>query len=93
MDVQPLASESPHARRRLSRAERAAQLRAQAAHLDQLAKAEDRKRDTRRKILIGGVVLAALLEEPESPLATGVRALLHARVTREPDRQALADVL
>lgn len=78
-------------RRVMSRAERAAQFRARAAELEALDKQERRKLDTRRKVIIGGMILAALDDDPE--LADRVRALLRNRVTRENDRKAIADLL
>ena len=59
--------------------------------LEARAKKEDRKRDTRRKIVVGAAVLAALDRQPA--LAVQVRAVLTASVTRPNDRAVIADLL
>ena len=59
--------------------------------LEAKAKNEDRKRDTRRKIVVGGAVLAAM--EKDGVLAMRVRELLARSVTRPHDREVLADLL
>ncbi|WP_156964695.1 hypothetical protein [Methylocapsa aurea] len=59
--------------------------------LEQKAKAETRKRDTRRKIIVGGAVLAQMGKD--SVLASMVRKLLAASVGRPMDREAIADLL
>ncbi len=65
-----------------------------AARLNKLqarAKTDDRKRDTRRKIVVGAAVLAAM--EKDSVLATKIRELLLRVVTRENDRAVVAELL
>ena len=59
--------------------------------LEAKAKTVDRKRDTRRKIIIGGAVLAAV--ERDRAIASTVRHFLAANVTRAKDREAIADLL
>jgi len=59
--------------------------------LEARAKQEDRKRDTRRKIVVGAAVLAALDKDPE--LDRAVRRLLAVYVLRENDRDVIADLL
>ena len=67
------------------------QLAIRLAKLEAVEKAKDRKLDTRRKIIVGGAVLAAMDED--AALATQIRALLAAAVEREADRDAVADLL
>ena len=50
-----------------------------------------RKADTRRKIVIGGTVLAAI--EEDADLRGRVLALLREKVTRPLDREAVAELL
>lgn len=67
------------------------QLENRIAAAERQAKAAARKRDTRRKIIIGGAVLAAIADSPG--LAEMVKTLLAQRVTRATDRAAVADLL
>lgn len=67
------------------------QLAVKLTSLEAKARQEDRKRDTRRKIVVGAAVLAALDKEPG--LAVLVRKVLAAGVTRENDRGVVADLL
>jgi hypothetical protein len=55
------------------------------------ARQEDRKRDTRRKILVGGAILAAI--DSDTGLADMVRLVLDMSATRPADREMLADLL
>ena len=55
------------------------------------AKKEQRKRDTRRKIIVGGVVLLAI--EKDTVLAERVKALLVQSVGRPIDKAVIADLL
>ena len=59
--------------------------------LSQQAKTQERKRDTRRKIIIGGAVLAHLGKDPA--FAASIRSLLGASVGRMHDREVIADLL
>ena len=59
--------------------------------LEAKAKNVDRKRETRRKIVIGGAVLVAIEKDPA--LAAQIRALLAQNVGRSIDREAIADLL
>lgn len=59
--------------------------------LSQQAKTQERKRDTRRKIIIGGAVLAHLDKDPA--FANSIRSLLGASVGRINDREMIADLL
>jgi len=59
--------------------------------LQAMAKTDERKRDTRRKIVVGAAVLAAM--EKDSVLALKVRELLLRVVTRENDRAVVAELL
>lgn len=77
---------------RLSRLQqRKAEIERQIAAAESEAKAAARKLDTRRKIIIGGAVLAALADSPG--LAAMVKTVLAQRVTRAADRAAVADLL
>jgi hypothetical protein len=70
---------------------RQTELAAQLNALTAKAKVEDRKRDTRRKIVIGGAILAAI--ETDTTLADTLRRVLAANVTREMDREVVSDFL
>ena len=77
---------------RLSRLQqRRAALDRQIAAAESEAKAAARKQDTRRKIVVGGAILAALADSPG--LAAMVQTVLAQRVTRALDRAAVADLL
>jgi hypothetical protein len=82
-------SHPEHVRTRIgSLDERVARLRAEKSRLLARANQTERKRDTRRKILIGGAVLAAVEHEgvPILKSATELRRWMDARLTREHDR-------
>ena len=77
---------------RIAAAERRkAELAARLAALKGKAKAVDRKRDTRRKIVVGAVVLVEMQRDPK--FAAYVRKMLGKAVTRPQDRDAIADLL
>jgi len=59
--------------------------------LETKAKSEDRKRATRRKIVVGGAVIVAM--EKDEAFAAKVRALLAQQVGRAIDRESIADLL
>ena len=67
------------------------ELAAQLSALTAKAKVEDRKRDTRRKIVIGGAILVAL--ETDTGLADTLRRILAVNVTRPIDREVVSDLL
>ena len=71
--------------------QRKAALDRQIAAAESEAKAAARKQDTRRKIVVGGAILAALADSPG--LAAMVQTVLAQRVTRTLDRAAVADLL
>ena len=68
--------------------ERLARLRSEKSRLLARANHAERKRDTRRKILIGGAVLAAIEHEGVPPIRSIVELLrwLDTRLTRPHDR-------
>jgi len=66
-------------------------LAARLTTLAAVAKREDRKRDTRRKIVVGGSVLLAMEKDPI--LAERVKAALATTVGRPIDREVVADLL
>jgi septal ring factor EnvC (AmiA/AmiB activator) len=70
---------------------RKAQLENRIAAAEQEAKAAARKLDARRKIVVGGAILAAIADSPG--LAEMVKTVLAQRVTRALDRAAVADLL
>ena len=70
---------------------RKAQLENRIAAAEQQAKVAARKLDARRKIVVGGAVLAAIADSPG--LAAMVKTVLAQRVTRALDRAAVADLL
>ncbi len=81
---------------RLTDAERAArqavkvdQERAKLAALQARVNAQERRRDTQRKIIIGGTVLAAMKEDHS--LAAQIAALVRRKVTRAQDQAVLVD--
>lgn len=57
--------------------------------LEAKAKAEERKRETRRKIIVGGVVLAAIKADPS--LAGTIKRLVRIGVTKDNDKDVLRD--
>ena len=59
--------------------------------LEQKSKSEARKRDTRRKIIVGGAIIAQM--EKDTGFAATVRQILAAAVGRQNDREAIADLL
>jgi hypothetical protein len=59
--------------------------------LEAKAKLDERKRDTRRKIVVGGAVLVAM--EKDHVLAERVRVALAQTVGREIDKAVVADLL
>lgn len=71
--------------------QRKAELERQIAEAERAARESNRKRDTRRKIIVGGAVLAAIESSPG--LLAMVKTVLAQRVTRAHDRAAVADLL
>ena len=71
--------------------QRKAALERDIANMKREARTAARKQDTRRKIVVGGAILAALADSPG--LAAMVKTVLAQRVTRAPDRAAVADLL
>jgi hypothetical protein len=59
--------------------------------LDQKAKDESRKRETRQKIIVGGAVLAEM--EKDDDFAASIRVLLARYVARPRDKETLGDIL
>ena len=59
--------------------------------LGQKAKADERKRDTRRKIIVGGAIIVQM--EKDAAFAAHVGKLLNASVGRQIDREAIADLI
>lgn len=80
---------SEQQKQKLSRSERAAQLRAKAQRLEALDRDQERKRDTRRKVVIGGAMIAEAKENAE--FAATVSEILKRRVARDLDVEVVAD--
>lgn len=59
--------------------------------LQSKAKTDERKRDTRRKIVVGAAVLAAM--ERDAELAASVRQVLTAAVGRAQDKELLSELM
>ena len=71
--------------------QRKARLEAQITRAEQTERQAERRRDTRRKILIGAAVLAELDSRPDwQAVLTGI---LDRRLTQGRDRALLADLL
>jgi hypothetical protein len=66
-------------------------LRSRIHALEQKAKDDQRKRETRRKIIVGGVVLAEMAKDDD--FAGSIATLLAHYVGRPHDRDAVADLL
>ena len=71
--------------------QRKAALERDIANMKREARTAARKQDTRRKIVVGGAILAAIADSPG--LAEMVKTVLAQRVTRTLDRAAVADLL
>ena len=67
------------------------QLKAQIAALEAQEKEAERKRDTRRKIIVGGAVLAHAALHPS--FGAELRAVLKTAVLRDSDRETIQDLL
>jgi hypothetical protein len=59
--------------------------------LEMAAKTAGRKLETRRKILVGGALLAQIEKEPH--FAVLIRPALQKNVTRDADREVIKDLL
>lgn len=68
-----------------------AQIEAKLAALEARQKSDERKRDTRRKIVVGAAVLAHA--ERDATFRDALKAALRAAVTRDIDKAAIADML
>ena len=67
------------------------QLKAKIAALEARQKTADRKKDARRKIVVGGAVLAHAALHPA--FADELKAILKVAVTRDSDRETIGDIL
>lgn len=74
-----------------ARRRRADELKAQIARLENRKKTEDRRRDVRRKIIVGAAVLAHA--EADASFRESLQAALRKSVTRESDLAAIADLV
>ncbi len=80
-------AEQTQERRRLSPLEKAAQLRAKAEQLEAQAAKQQRKDDARRKIILGGAVLAEARDNPV--FAKTLTEIVSKRVTKALDAKAV----
>lgn len=71
--------------------QRRQQIAAQLARLDAQAKTQERKKDARQKIIVGGAVLAHA--RLDAVFAATLADLLDKAVTREADRHTIAELL
>jgi hypothetical protein len=72
-------------------AERKKQIEAKLAGLAARERQEERKRDTRRKVVVGAAVLAHA--ERDAEFSAKLRAVLAMAVLRPADREAITDLL
>jgi hypothetical protein len=70
---------------------RQAQIQAQIAALKAKEKVAERKKDTRRKIIVGGAVLAHAALHPA--FAAALKEVLKLAVVRDSDRATIQDLL
>ncbi len=71
--------------------QREAAIKADIARIENKAKTENRRLDTRRKIIVGAAVLAHAQQQPA--FAEALRGALRAAVTKDADRALIADLL
>ena len=71
--------------------QREAELKAKIAAIENKAKTAERKLDTRRKIIVGGAVMAHAKFDPD--FGAALRQALLAAVTKEKDRDVIKDLL
>jgi glucose/arabinose dehydrogenase len=90
-DTKPAKPKATNTDRLEALKQKQAQLRAQIVALEAKEKAAERKKDTRRKIIVGGAVLAHAALHPA--FAAELKNVLKLAVTREIDRAAIQDLL
>lgn len=71
--------------------ERARRLKAQIADLEQRKRKQDRRRDARRTFVVGAAALS--FAEVNEPFREALRIALQSAVTREADRELIADLV
>ena len=69
----------------------AEELRAKMQALKAREKEAERKADARRKIIVGGFVIAEAMSKPEA--AAKLLRLIDAKVTRDPDKKAVEPLI
>ena len=89
--VKPAATKRTRTDRIAALEAKKAALVAQLEKLRQKETAEERKRDTRRKIIVGGAVLAHA--KIDAAFAAALAGVLAKAVQRDADREAIADLL
>lgn len=78
-------------RRRVTRAERIAQIEVELEQLRARESAEQKQRATRCKLLVGEKVMEAMMDDPQ--LADVVKKVMRERVHREADLRVIAHLL
>jgi len=91
MNAQKTKPKKTDADRLAALKQKEAALKARIAKLENKAKAQDRKRDTRRKIIIGGAVMAHA--KHDKAFGAALRQALQAAVTKDADREVIKDFL
>jgi hypothetical protein len=90
-DTKPTKPKATNADRLGTLKQKQAQLKAQIAALEAKEKAAERKKDTRRKIIVGGAVLAHAALHPA--FAAELKMALKQAVIRDSDRETIQDLL
>ena len=86
-----MTDEQKPKRQKLTPAQRIARHEQEIARLKTRVKKQSRQAETRGKIVIGGTVIAAMREDAE--LRARIAALLSEKVTRDIDKEAVAEWL
>jgi hypothetical protein len=90
-DTKPAKPKATNADRLEALQKRQAQIQAQIAALKAKEKVAERKKDTRRKIIVGGAVLAHAALHPA--FAAELKMALKQAVVRDSDRETIQDLL
>jgi hypothetical protein len=90
-DTKPAKPKATNTDRLGALKQKQAQLKAQIAALEAKEKEAERKKDTRRKIIVGGAVLAHAALHPA--FAAELKMVLKQAVIRDSDRETIQDLL
>lgn len=91
VNEQEAANKLKSKRRRVTRAQRIAEIEAELEQLKAREREEQQQKATRCKVIVGEKVIEAMMDDPQ--LADVIKKLVNARVTRESDRKAIAHLL